>query len=63
MANTCSLTYGWSLLLLKELKWNPDNIMDYFSKPSEFKTKIKYQEEENSKKMGPEDPCLGCESK
>ena len=39
-----ALPFGWSLLLLREFKWNVDYLPEYFQKPQFYKKRISFNE-------------------
>lgn len=47
-----ALPYGWSLLLLREFKWNYEYSTEYFQDPNFYRQKIGYE----SNLLDPRDP-------
>jgi hypothetical protein len=54
-AQTVALPFGWSLLLLREFKWQIDNIGQYFQKTKHYQDIIGYNKQlmtaENARKQ------------
>jgi hypothetical protein len=63
-SQTVALPFGWSMLLLKEFKWQIDNIGNYFQKIQYYKDLIHYSPKlmtaEQARKEAKKGDCIVC---